>query len=385
MKREDGRPDPEDLLERYGLAMRPQVRGRGRLRIFLGAAPGVGKTYSMLADGHRLKREGHDVVAGIIETHGRAETATQIGDLERVPEKHITYRGVDLLEMDVDAILHRAPEIVLVDELAHTNAPGSARQKRWQDVEVIRDAGIDVVSALNIQHLESLNHVVESITGIAVRETVPDHVLTDASEVQLVDLPVEGLLERLEAGKIYPPERARQALGNFFRAGNLTALRELALRQMAAGVDERLEAYMHEQGIDDVWPAAERIAVVITGQPAATALRAGWRLASAMRSELLVLVPVPAGGIAMLPSAERDAIERNVHLAEDLGGHPRFVEEGSSVGKLAEILRADNVNVLVLGHTAAKRPRFKNLSLVDQIFAEVDNVQILLVEEGSDS
>jgi two-component system sensor histidine kinase KdpD len=240
---EPERPDPDDLLRRYGFAVRTQEGGRGRLRVYLGAAPGVGKTYTMLQEGRRLKAGGHDVVVGLIETHGRAETAAQIGDLEVIPRQQIDYRGVAIEEMDTETILRRKPEIVLVDELAHTNAPGSARQKRWEDVEVLRNAGIDVIATLNIQHLESLNDVVASITGVEVRETIPDQILDGATEVQLVDLPIEGLLERLEQGKIYPPERARQALQNFFRAGNLTALRELALRSTAAGVDERLESY----------------------------------------------------------------------------------------------------------------------------------------------
>src|SRR5262245_30560362 len=194
---EPARPDPEDLLRRYGFAMRREAHGRGRLRVYLGFAPGVGKTYTMLQEGRRLKAAGHDVVVGLVETHGRAETEAQLGDLEVIPRKRIDYRGVELEEMDTEAILRRKPEIVLVDELAHTNAPGSPRQKRWEDVEVLRDAGIHVIATLNIQHLESLNDVVASITGVHVRETIPDQILDGATEVQLVDLPVEGLLERL--------------------------------------------------------------------------------------------------------------------------------------------------------------------------------------------
>lgn len=378
---DDERPDPEDLLRRYGLAMREQTRHRGRLRVLLGAAPGVGKTYAMLNDGHRLKREGRDVVIGLVETHGRSETAAQIGVLEVVPPKPITYRGVRIDEMDVPAIVARKPDVVLVDELAHTNAPGSPNEKRWKDVESIRDAGIDVVATLNIQHLESLNHLVESITGIKVRETVPDRVLNDA-EVQLVDLSVDGLLERLEAGKIYPPERASQALRNFFRAGNLTALRELALRQTAAGVDERLEHYMHEHEIADVWPAAERVAVLIDGRPAEDAIRAAWRLASVLRSDLIA--------IAFLASDAGDAngrsrLERNVGLAEDLGASLHRIDGRTSAEALADVLRAENARFLVLGHSATKRSGVFGASLVDQLFKLVDNVHIQLVEERGDS
>lgn len=377
----DGRPDPDDLLQRYGLAMREQVRRRGHLRILLGAAPGVGKTYTMLNEGHRLKREGHDVVIGLVETHGRTETAAQIGDLEVVPQKQVTYQGVELSEMDTDAVIRRAPEIVLVDELAHTNAPGSSREKRWQDVEKIRDAGIDVVATLNIQHLESLNHLVESITGIKVRETVPDRVVSD-SDVQLVDLPVEGLIERLEAGKIYPPERASQALRNFFRAGNLTALREFALRQTAAGVDDRLEHYMHEHAIGEVWPAAERVAVLVDERPADSVIRAAWRLASVLRSDLVAVTFAPAERDEH-PYGDRQT--RNLRLAEDLGASVKRIEGGQTASALADFLRAENISILVLGHGATKRSRLFGPSLVDQLFKLVDNVHIQLVEERDPS
>jgi two-component system sensor histidine kinase KdpD len=381
----DGRPDPEDLLRRYRLAMRDQVQRRGRLRVLLGAAPGVGKSYSMLAEGHRLKREGRDVVIGLVETHGRAETADQIEDLEIVPMKTITYQGVELAEMDTDAILRRAPEIVLVDELAHTNVPGSARSKRWQDVEAIRDAGIDVIATLNIQHLESLNHIVEGITGVKVRETIPDQVLSSATDVQLVDLSVEGLVERLEAGKIYPPERANQALQHFFRAGNLTALRELALRYTAADVDERLEHYMHEQGIAAVWPAAEKVAVLVGERPAGTLLRAAWRLASVLRSELIALVVMTPDGSPAKDSDGRALLDRNLQLAEDLGAVTRTLDGDSTAAAVANFLHDENIGFLVLGHDAAKRPRLFGKSLVDQIFALVDNVNIQLVEERGTS
>ena len=226
---ETKRPTPEQLLERYGYAIRSGEKRRGRLRVYLGAAPGVGKTYAMLLEGRRLRSEGRDVVVGFVETHGRDETEAQIDGLEVIPRRTIEYRGVAVEEMDTDATIRRKPEIALVDELAHTNVPGSRHAKRYEDIEAIRDAGIDVISTVNIQHLESLNDVVESITGVEVRETIPDKILDGATEVQLIDLPVTGLIERLEQGKIYPRARAQQALENFFREGNLAALRELAL------------------------------------------------------------------------------------------------------------------------------------------------------------
>jgi two-component system sensor histidine kinase KdpD len=379
---EPERPDPEDLLRRYGFAMRQKEHTRGRLRVYLGAAPGVGKTYTMLQEGRRLQAAEHDVVVGIVETHGRAETEAQLGDLEVFPRNRIDYRGVAVEEMDTEAILRRRPEIVLVDELAHTNAPGSPREKRWEDVEVLRDAGIDVIATLNIQHLESLNDVVSSITGVRVRETLPDKVLDGATEVQVVDLPVEGLLERLEQGKIYPPERARQALQNYFRAGNLTALRELALRSTAAGVDERLEDYMREHAIEAVWPAAERIVVLVTEHPAiGQVIRRAWRLADALRGELLAVAVVPPGGLDALPEERRAALRRAFDLAEDLGAVPRVIEGERAATALVKLLHDENVSTVVLGHTPVSGwRRLTSKPLADELLELVDNVAIQLVE-----
>lgn len=379
---EPERPDPDDLLRRYGYAMRKQEGTRGRLRVFLGAAPGVGKTYAMLHDGHRLKAEGRNVAVGLVETHGRADTEAQIGDLEIVPRLQISYRGVIVEEMDTDAVLRRKPDVVLVDELAHTNAPGSPREKRWEDVEVLRDAGIDVLATLNIQHLEGLNDVVESITGVRVRETVPDQILDGATEVQLVDLPVEGLLERLEQGKVYPPGRARQALESFFREGNLTALRELALRRTAAGVDERLESYMRDHAIEAVWPAAERIAVVVTEHPAiGQVIRRAWRLADGLRAELIAVVVLPPGGMDVLPDERRHAIQRALELAEDLGAATRIFEGERVAPILAKLVHDENVSTVVLGHAPISGwRRLFGKPLADELLALVDNVAIQLVE-----
>jgi two-component system sensor histidine kinase KdpD len=379
---EPARPDPEDLLRRYGLAMKRQVGTRGKLRVYLGAAPGVGKTFTMLNEGRRLKSQGHDVVAGFIETHGRAETEVQIGDLEVIPRKQVPYRGVTVEEMDTDAILRRKPEIALIDELAHTNAPGSPRETRWEDVEVLRKAGIDVITTLNIQHLEGLNDIVASITGVQVRETIPDRLLDDATEVQLVDLPVEGLIERLEQGKIYPSERARQALEHFFREGNLTALRELALRRTAAGVDERLESYMREHEIEDAWPATERIVVLIEDDTSAgTVLRNAWRLASGLRGELVAVAILPPGGFSTSTPEFKSGIERNMALAEDLGASSLIVESDDLGAKLAEVVQEQHGTLVVLPHRPAKRwTRITGRSLVDQLMERLENVDIHLVE-----
>ena len=240
---------------------------RGTLRIYLGAAPGVGKTFDMLGEAHRRLSRGTDVVVGLVETHGRARTAEQIEGLEVLPRKQVTHRGVTLTELDVDAVLRRHPEVVVVDELAHTNAPGSKNPKRWQDVDEILDAGIHVLTTVNIQHLESLNDVVEQITGIAQQETVPDAVVRRADQIELVDMTPEALRRRMAHGNVYPLERVDAALGNYFRVGNLTALRELALLWLADRVDEGLRRYKAEHHIDHVWETRERVVVALTGGP----------------------------------------------------------------------------------------------------------------------
>src|SRR6202165_3753205 len=266
-QRDDGRPDPDALLKRYNLRDRDldaeassstepdasdyenQPHRRGRLRVYLGAVAGAGKTYTMLNEGHRRESRGTDVVVGYVETHKRPQTEAQIGDLEIVPRKKVTYRGVTLEEMDTEAIIARHPRIALIDELAHTNVPGSKHVKRYQDVQEILDAGIDVVTTLNIQHLESLNDVVASITGVRVRETLPDWILDQAEEVELVDISPYALRQRMKHGNIYPPERIDSAPKNFFREGNLTALRELALRRVAEKTESQLEQYMTKHRI----------------------------------------------------------------------------------------------------------------------------------------
>jgi two-component system sensor histidine kinase KdpD len=385
---EPKRPTAEELLQRYGFAARRHEGGRGELRVYLGAAPGVGKTYAMLNEGRRLRAAGRDVVVGFLETHGREETAAQLGDLETVPRRAAPYQGVAVEEMDTEAILARRPEIALVDELAHTNAPGSPRGKRYQDIEALRDAGIDVVTTLNVQHLESLQDVVAGITGVQVRETIPDRVLDEATDVHLIDLPTEALIERLEQGKVYPPDRARQALEHFFRAGNLTALRQLALRRTAAEVDERLEDYMREHAIDALWPTAERVLVLVDDRLATGAvLRHAWRLASALRGELVATALVPPGGLAMLPIDARTGLERNLRLAEDLGATTRLLAQepdgtaGDPAPRLAQVARDENATVLVLGHAPEGFwKRLRGPSLVDRLLRLVDNVGIHLVE-----
>lgn len=351
------------------------------MRIFLGAAPGVGKTFAMLHEARRLRAEGRDVVIGYLETHGRPETAAQVGDLEVIPRAEILYRGVIIEEMDTDAILARKPEIVLVDELAHTNPPGSARTRRYEDVQLLRDAGIDVISTLNIQHLDSLQDVIAGITGIEVRETIPDRVLEDA-DVQLVDLPPDALIERLRQGKVYPPPRAQQALQHFFRPGNLTALREMALRQTAAGVEDDLTGYMHEHRIEEIWPAAERVMVIVDGEAAAGAvLRSAWRLASALRGELVAGALTPAGGRDALPAAQRRVLEKNILLAEDLGARVRLIEATKMAPAIAETVRDEHATLVVMRHVRMSGwRRMFETSLVDELLALLDNVDVHIVE-----
>src|SRR5436190_19051364 len=245
---------------------------RGNLRVYLGAAPGVGKTFAMLNEGRRRHDRGTDVVVGFVETHGRARTIEQIGDLEIVPRKSIAYRGSEFEEMDVDAVLSRRPHVALVDELAHTNVPGSRNEKRWQDVEELLQAGLDVISTVNIQHLESVNDVVERITGVQQRETLPDEVVRRADQVELVDMSPEALRRRMAHGNIYPAEKVDAALANYFRPGNLAALRELALLWMADQVDEALESYRERHGIKEPWETRERVVVALTGAPGTEAL-----------------------------------------------------------------------------------------------------------------
>jgi two-component system sensor histidine kinase KdpD len=251
---------PESFLA-LAKAESPRAETKGRLKIFLGAAPGVGKTYSMLQAARAKRKEGEDVLVGVAETHGRAETLELLVGLEVLPRREIDHRGVKLSEFDLDAALVRKPALILVDELAHTNAPGSRHPKRWQDVEELLAAGIDVFTTVNVQHLESLNDVIGGITGIKVWETLPDHVFDQADEIVLVDLPHEELLQRLKEGKVYIPQQAERAVQNFFRKGNLLALRELALRRTADRVDEDVLAYRRETSVTTVWPTQESLLV----------------------------------------------------------------------------------------------------------------------------
>ena len=311
------RPDPEALLARVN-AEEARER-RGKLKVFLGAAAGVGKTYAMLEAVREQKLDGVDAIIGYVETHGRAETDALLAGLEILPPKAVDYRGTALREFDLDAALARRPTLILVDELAHTNAPGCRHAKRWQDVVELLDAGINVYTTMNVQHLETLNDVVAKITSVIVRETVPDSVFEQADEVELVDLPPDELLERFKDGKVYMPEQAEEAVKNFFRKGNLIALRELALRRTAERVDAQMRVYMHEHAIEKSWPTAERLLVCISpGPESARLVRAAKRMADRLGAPwVAAYVETPAQ--LRLPPQVRDRVTQTLRLAEQLG------------------------------------------------------------------
>ncbi len=326
---------------------------RGKLRIYLGAAPGVGKTFAMLNEGRRRHDRGTDVVVGLVETHARRNTAAQIGDLEVVPRKAVAYRGTSFEEMDVDAIIARAPSVALVDELAHTNIPGGRNEKRWQDVDELLDAGIDVISTVNIQHLESMNDVVQQITGIQQRETIPDEIVRRAEQVELVDQTPEALRRRMAHGNIYQPEKVDAALANYFRVGNLGALRELALMWTADRVDEALELYREAHGITGTWETRERVVVAITGAPGGDdVIRRAARMAMRTRGELLGVHVRPADGLAG-PSTERLATLRS--LLGELGGRYFEVSGGDVADALVAFARTENATQLVMGASRQSR------------------------------
>jgi two-component system sensor histidine kinase KdpD len=332
---------------------------RGQLRLYLGAAPGVGKTFAMLNEGRRRHDRGTDVVIGIIETHGRAHTAEQIGDLERVPLRRIEYRGSEFEEMDVDAVLARRPEVALVDELAHTNIPGAGHEKRWEDVEVLLAAGIDVISTLNVQHLESLNDVVERITGVKQRETIPDGVVRRADQIELVDMTPEALRRRMAHGNVYKSDRIDAALSNYFRPGNLAALRELALLWLADRVDEGLESYRERNNITEPWETRERVLVAVTGAPGTEALiRRAARMAQRTHGELLGVHVRSDDGLT--GNGRSDAVERHRKLLTDLGGEYHEVVSSDIAAALAELARVENCTQLVLG--ASHRSRWDVLT-----------------------
>ncbi|EEW23736.1 sensor histidine kinase [Rhodobacter ferrooxidans] len=345
----DLRPSPDALLAHAAR------EGRGRLKIFIGAAPGVGKTWAMLEDAHRKRAEGVDVLAALIETHGRAETQAKLAGLPQLPRKPVIYKGRALTEMDLDGLLARKPALALIDELAHTNADGGRHEKRWQDVEEVLAAGIDVFTTLNIQHIETLNETVARITGVRVRETVPDRVLELADEIELIDLPPDELVDRLKAGKIYPQDQAARALTSFFGKGNLTALRELALRAAADRVDAQLRDHMAANAIAGPWPTQERILVCVNESPAAReAIRVAKRSADRARADWIAL-NVTQTRAEGLPDADKDRLAGSLRLAERLGAELATLEAERDVAQAILAYATDrNAKRIVIGRP---RPR----------------------------
>jgi two-component system sensor histidine kinase KdpD len=371
------RPDPEALLARVREAERRAARGR--LKIFLGASPGVGKTYAMLEEARAKQKDGVRVLIGVVETHGRPETAALLDGLEVLPRRKLEYRGITLEELDLDTALARRPGLILVDELAHTNAPGSRHTRRYQDVEELLSVGIDVSTTLNVQHLESLNDVVAQITGIQVRETVPDSILDEADEVELGDLSAEDLLQRLREGKVYVPEQAARAIDQFFRKGNLIALRELALRRTAQRVDAQMRGYMVEHGIRETWPAAERILVCIGPNPAGARLvRAGKRMATSLKCDWVVLCVESAG--QAISTADREALIENLQLAQELGAQVVTLSGHNVAEEVLSYSRAHNATKIVIGKPTHGRWRDKLFgSMLDRLVRGSGDLDVYVI------
>jgi two-component system sensor histidine kinase KdpD len=347
------RPDPDLLLAK--VKRQEADAQRGKLRIYFGSSAGVGKTYAMLVAGRKLKAEGRDVVIGVVETHGRTETAALLGDLEILPPKLMPYRGKDLREFDLDAALLRRPSLILVDELAHSNVQGARHPKRWQDVEELLAAGIDVLTTLNVQHLESLNDVVGGITNVRVWETVPDTVFDDADEVVLVDIPAEELLERLKAGKVYLPQQAERAANNFFRKGNLMALRELALRRTADRIEGDVQAYRVDKSIGSVWKTANALLTCVgPGAGAERVVRAAARLAGQLSAEWHAIY-VETPGLQRLPAARREQILGTLTLAKELGATTAVIADADVANSVIAYARSHNLSKLVIGRDPARR------------------------------
>jgi two-component system sensor histidine kinase KdpD len=373
---DDTRPSPERFLA--------LIRGqqRGRLKIYLGFAAGVGKTYEMLQEAHRLKRQGVDVAVAVVETHGRAETAAQIGDLEQVPRKRVEYRGVVVEEMDLDAVLARRPGVALVDELAHTNAPGSRYAKRYQDVEELLRAGINVISTLNIQHLESLYDLVEKATGVKVKERVPDYILGMADQLVNVDVSAEDLRERLQAGKIYPKERVESALAHFFTESNLTSLRELALEEIAHRLDRRRS----DRDGGENTGSSHRVMVCLSSRSpnAELLLRKGARLADRLNAPwYAVYVQTPREELHRIDAATQRHITNTLTLTQHLGGTPMTFKGSDVVQVAATFAKEYGITHVVLGRS--RRPwyrRWFGQSVLDRLLQAMPDVDVLVVGKG---
>jgi two-component system sensor histidine kinase KdpD len=375
MINEAQRPSPESLLAKF------KETERARLRVYIGAAPGVGKTYQMLEDAHLLKKQGVDIVVAVVETHGREDTRAMIGNLERVPMRRIEYRSVTIEEMDVEAVMARHPEIAIVDELAHSNVPGSKNRKRYEDVLDLLNAGISVITAVNIQHLESLNDVVTRTTGVRVRETVPDYFLRRADEVVNVDVSVDTLRSRLRQGKIYDVVKIEQALNNFFRKGNLSALRELALRQVATDQASKSHDYREREGLDQaVIPEKVMVAMASRGS-AKKLLRAGSRAAGRLASDwYAVYVETPGEEPGRIKPVDYAALQENIRFAEELGAKLVKLKSRRVADALIDFARREGITHVVFGQTS--RSRWDILlhgSIINRFLDEVRDATVVVV------
>lgn len=350
MNENGNRPSPESLLAKL------KEGEQARLRVYIGAAPGVGKTYQMLEDAHQLKRQGVDIVVAVIETHGREETAALVGDLERVPMRRIEYRGVTLEEMDIEAVIARRPAIAIVDELAHTNVPGSKNRKRYEDVFDLLSAGISVITAVNIQHLESLNDAVARTTGVRVRETIPDYLLRRADEVVNVDVSVDTLRTRLRQGKIYGVEKIEQSLNNFFRKGNLSALRELSLRQVAADQATKAHDYREREGLAQA-VIPEKVMVCMASRGSAKKLlRMGSRIAGRLAGDwYAVYVETPREELGRIKPGDYAALQENIRFAEELGAKVAKLKARRVADALIDFARREGITHVVFGQSSRSR------------------------------
>ncbi len=379
MVNEEIRPSPEELLE---IANKEEKPERGKLTIYFGAAPGVGKTYAMLSDARARKNEGIDVVIGYVETHGRPETEALLDGLEIIPPLIIDYKGMKLKEVPIEKIKERKPQLVIIDELAHSNAPGSKNMKRYQDIEEILNYGIDVYTAMNVQHLESLKEIVFQITNVKVHETVPDKFITEANEIKLVDLPPEELLKRLKEGKVYVKDMAEQAVHKFFRAGNLLALRQLALRVLADNVDEKMRDYMKAHAIAGPWITKERVLVGIFASPYAEKLvRATYRLANELGAEWIAL-HIETEKNKDFSAQENKWLNDALELARSLGGLVAWVKGNDVTREMINYAKSHNVNKIIIG-----KPKKTGLfhAISDRFIFEAKGIDIYMIETQVDA
>lgn len=370
------KPTPEELLAR--LQRDERAAGRGRLKLFLGFAAGVGKTYEMLQEANRRKQErGQDVVIGYVETHKRRDTAAQVRDLEIVPRKKMEYKGAAFEEMDINAVIARRPQWVVVDELAHTNVPGSPHAKRYEDVMDILASGINVLSTMNVQHLESLNDTVQQITGIKVRETVPDWVLGEADEIVSIDITPRALIHRLERGDVYPQEKVPQALENFFTEGNLSALREIALRELAGEVDRSVQTYRADNDVSEPWRTQERVMVCISpDKPSDRLLRRGWRISRRLRADLVAVYVATS----KITHDQQRVLDADFALAQRLNIRIEQLSGRDVAEALAEFALKHQVSQIVIGHSGRTAwQEFFQGAVVNKLIRLVKGIDILVI------